>query len=54
MRGFKIGVTKWAKQNTDIENIWQPNYYERIIRNDSEYENFCHYIRNNPKSYKEK
>jgi REP element-mobilizing transposase RayT len=28
VRGFKIGVTKWFRNNTDIEKIWQRNYYE--------------------------
>ena len=28
VRGFKIGVTKWFRCNTDIYKIWQRNYYE--------------------------
>lgn len=26
VRGFKIGVTKWFRNNTDIYNVWQRNY----------------------------
>ena len=34
VRGFKIGVTKWMRQNTIIYNVWQRNYYEHIIRDE--------------------
>jgi REP element-mobilizing transposase RayT len=32
VQGFKIGVTKGARQNTDVHIVWQRNYYEHIIR----------------------
>lgn len=48
VRGFKIGVTKWARQHTGIYRVWQRNYYEHIIRNDDAYENISAYIINNP------
>ena len=48
VRGFKIGVTKWMRQNTDIFHIWQRNYWEHIIRDDISYENISQYIINNP------
>jgi REP element-mobilizing transposase RayT len=48
VRGFKIGVTKWFRNNTDIENIWQRNYYEHIIRNEHSYEHIADYIIGNP------
>ncbi|MDY0328771.1 MAG: hypothetical protein RBR07_11015, partial [Arcobacteraceae bacterium] len=32
VRGYKIGVTKYFRENTDIFNVWQRNYYEHIIR----------------------
>lgn len=48
VRGFKIGVTKWFRQNTDIYNVWQRNYYEHIIRNDDELNRIREYINNNP------
>ncbi|HBG18275.1 MAG TPA: hypothetical protein DDY32_03095 [Desulfobulbaceae bacterium] len=36
VRGFKIGVTRWLRQNTTIHDVWQRNYWEHIIRHDSE------------------
>ena len=30
------------------KNIWQKGYYERIVRDDKEYENIIKYIVNNP------
>jgi hypothetical protein len=36
VRGFKIGVTKWIRQHTDVYDVWQRNFYERIIRNETE------------------
>ncbi|WP_221251714.1 transposase [Desulfuromonas versatilis] len=48
VRGFKIGVTKWMRNNTPICNVWQRNYYERIIRDDRELAAIREYIANNP------
>jgi REP element-mobilizing transposase RayT len=48
VRGFKIGVTKWFRQHTDIYNVWHRNYYEHIIRNEIELHKICEYIQNNP------
>jgi REP element-mobilizing transposase RayT len=48
IRGFKIGVTKWFRSNTDIETVWQRNFYEHIIRNEQSYHTISHYIINNP------
>jgi REP element-mobilizing transposase RayT len=36
VRGFKIGVSEWFRKNTDMSAIWQRNYYEHIIRNETE------------------
>lgn len=30
VRGFKIGVTKWFRANTDVHSVRQRNYYEHI------------------------
>lgn len=46
--GFKIGVTRWARANTNIETIWQRNYYEHIIRNEDELCRIREYIIHNP------
>ena len=47
IRGFKIGVTKFARQN-DIDFAWQPRYHDRIIRDEQELFAVRTYIRNNP------
>lgn len=51
VRGFKIGVTKWFRNNTNIENIWQRNYYEHIIRNEHSYDQIADYIIENPNNW---
>ena len=53
VRGFKIGVTKWARQNTNIETVWQRNYYEHIIKDERAYQNISNYIINNPIKWNE-
>lgn len=53
VRGFKIGVTKWMRQNTEIYNVWQRNYYDHIIRNKQSYHCISTYIKNNPANWKE-
>jgi len=52
IRGFKIGVTKWFRQNTDIYVVWQRNFYEHIIRNEDELNRIRQYIIDNPKKWK--
>jgi REP element-mobilizing transposase RayT len=48
IRGFKIGVTKWIRHNTEIHNVWQRNYWERIVRNEKQLNHLREYIVNNP------
>lgn len=48
IRGYKTGVTKSFRQNTDIHNVWQRNYYEHIIRNENILDKIREYIINNP------
>lgn len=48
IRGYKIGVTKWCRQNTDIFDVWQRNYYEHIIRNKNDLLRIQSYIHDNP------
>ncbi len=48
IRWFKIGVTKYIRENTDIFQIWQSNYYDRIIRNEEELQRIRQYIFENP------
>lgn len=47
VRGFKIGVTKFARNN-NIDFAWQPRYHDHIIRNDSSFRRISDYITNNP------
>ncbi len=51
VRGYKIGVTKWIRQNSDIHDVWQRNYYEHIIRDEQSYTNITEYIINNPSKW---
>lgn len=48
VKGFKIGVTKWFRANTNIKTVWQRNYYEHIVRNEQSYQIISEYIINNP------
>ncbi|MBF0219052.1 MAG: hypothetical protein HQL49_05925 [Gammaproteobacteria bacterium] len=48
VRGFKIGVTKWMRNNTPIYDVWQRNYWEQIVRNTPELNRIREYIHNNP------
>jgi putative transposase len=48
VRGFKIGVTKWMRNNTPIYDVWQRNYWEHIVRNEPELNRIREYIHNNP------
>ncbi|QTE36516.1 transposase [Mucilaginibacter gossypii] len=38
LRGYKSSVKKYANDNS-IDFAWQPRYYDRVIRNDREYNN---------------
>jgi REP element-mobilizing transposase RayT len=51
VKGFKIGVTKWARTNTSISAFWQRNYYEHIIRNQDSYQKISSYIISNPANW---
>lgn len=53
VKGFKIGVTKWCRANTDTKNVWQRNYHDHIIRNQQSYETIASYIISNPAKWKE-
>ena len=52
IRGFKIGVTKFARQNR-IPFEWQPRYYEHLIRNMDELYFITDYIENNVAKWEE-
>jgi len=50
VRGFKIGVTKYARQR-DIPFKWQARYHDRVIRSVSECERIRQYIHENPERW---
>lgn len=54
IRGFKIGVTKWMRANTDVHKVWQRNYHDHIIRDERAFQNISAYIRDNPKNWGKK
>jgi REP element-mobilizing transposase RayT len=52
VRGFKIGVTKWMRQNSNVHHVWQRDYYEHIIRDELSYIRIARYIIDNPEKWK--
>ncbi len=50
VRGFKIGVTKFARQN-DILFKWQARFHDRVIRDSEEHERIRQYVRTNPQRW---
>lgn len=53
VRGFKIGVTKRMRNNTNVHDVWQRNYYEHIIRDEQSYHRIAEYIKNNPANWQD-
>jgi REP element-mobilizing transposase RayT len=51
MAGFKSAVTKRinAMRNTPGMSVWQRNYYEHVIRNETDYHRIAEYIADNPR-----
>jgi hypothetical protein len=41
-------VTKYARENTNIYQVWQSRFHDRVIRNNEEYIRIQEYVRNNP------
>ncbi len=48
---FKSSVTRRAGRELNSANIWQRNYYEHIVRNQTEYERITGYILANPTNW---
>ena len=48
VRGFKIGVTLWARAHLKPGRIWHRNYYERIVRDERALAAIRRYIIANP------
>jgi REP element-mobilizing transposase RayT len=53
VRGFKIGVTKWLHQNSNVHHVWQRDYYEHIIRDELSYIRITDYITDNPAKWQD-
>jgi REP element-mobilizing transposase RayT len=51
--GFKASVSSRAKRELNITGVWQRNYYEHIIRSETEFINIWNYIDNNPRKWEE-
>lgn len=52
VRGYKIGVTKYARQH-NLPFKWQARYHDHVIRNAGEYERIRKYIHDNPQQWTE-
>lgn len=52
VRGYKIGVTKFARQN-NLPFAWQARYHDHVIRNVAEHERIHEYIHTNPQNWEE-
>lgn len=50
VRGYKIGVTKFAREH-QIAFAWQARYYDHIIRNAADHERIRKYIIENPQKW---
>jgi putative transposase len=50
--GYKSVITNKTHQSR-MEFDWQDRFYDRIIRNDKEYQRINDYIENNPKNWRE-
>jgi REP element-mobilizing transposase RayT len=55
IRSFKSAVTKRINQmrNNPGALVWQRNYYERVIRDEGEFETIRQYIVDNPVQWTE-
>jgi len=49
---FKSSVTRRAGRELNYGRIWQRNYYEHIIRGQTDYEHIAAYILANPSRWK--
>ena len=47
IKTLNFRIQKSNRQNP----LWQANYYDHIIRNETEYQNISEYIANNPKKW---
>lgn len=50
IRVYKASVKRYANLN-EINFEWQSGYYDRVIRNEKEYQNIQQYIYHNPEQW---
>lgn len=48
---YKAAVTHWSRKQGMFYDVWQRNYYERVIRNYEEWEMIQAYIHQNPENW---
>jgi putative transposase len=53
VRGFKIGLTKWARLRNYQNPVWQRNYYDHVIRDEADLNRTREYINTNPDRWEE-
>jgi len=51
IRSFKSEITKQIHQSGYRNRVWQRNFYERIIRDENEYDHIRYYIKTNPQNW---
>ena len=55
VRAYKSAVTRLAYRDGSLPHgtpVWQRNYWDRVIRDDAEYDRIAKYIRDNPMNWK--
>ena len=55
VRAYKSAVTRMAYRDGLLPHgtpVWQRNYWDRVIRDDAEYDRIAKYIRDNPMNWK--
>jgi REP element-mobilizing transposase RayT len=48
VRTFKAAVTRRLGREFNLTSVWQRNYYERVIRDEKEWDRIHRYIESNP------
>ncbi len=51
IRCFKSAVTRWFHENTQIKTVWQRNFFDHIVRDESELNRIRLYIQQNPSKW---
>ncbi|NCB40762.1 MAG: transposase, partial [Erysipelotrichia bacterium] len=48
VRGFKSAVTRWFHAHTQIKTVWPRNFYDHVVRDESELNRIRLYVQQNP------